>query len=141
MKGKSCVLCGAPSSKNGEHVWPLWFLGMFKGPFHLEISGVPHLKRGMPCGSLVKRLRSPRPAENTGPLSVSRWHCRRMRSDERNANHRPSPIGMNRNTNDRAGEQRHPGPAARRMDDPSAAHTPIADRRYRDDAAAGIAVA
>ena len=47
MDGATCIFCVAPSSKSGEHVWPLWFLRMFndEGPFHLEVGGEPHLKK------------------------------------------------------------------------------------------------
>lgn len=43
-----CVVCqAAPSSRSGEHVWPMWFLRMFdgEGPFHVEVDGVPQVKR------------------------------------------------------------------------------------------------
>jgi hypothetical protein len=45
--GSPCVLCGSPSSKNGEHVWPSWFLKTFEaqGPFYTEVNGEPQKKK------------------------------------------------------------------------------------------------
>ncbi|MCK2032200.1 hypothetical protein [Microbacterium sp. KSW4-4] len=43
LKGKPCVLCGAPSTRVGEHIWPGWFLRDFRGqgPFETSKNGVP----------------------------------------------------------------------------------------------------
>ena len=54
LDGKPCVLCGAPSTRIGEHVWPLWFIRDFhgQGPFKTEKSGIPVLRRnGTPVSS------------------------------------------------------------------------------------------
>lgn len=45
--GQSCLLCAGTSTRRGEHVWPLWFIGDFEGegPFYSEKAGQPYVKR------------------------------------------------------------------------------------------------
>lgn len=45
--GKTCILCPNPSSRVGEHVWPLWLLGDFatEGPFTTDKNGAAVTKR------------------------------------------------------------------------------------------------
>lgn len=47
FSGQSCILCTGTSTRKGEHVWPLWFIGDFEGegPFHSEKAGQPYVKR------------------------------------------------------------------------------------------------
>lgn len=44
---EQCTLCTEPSTRRGEHVWPLWLIGDFEGegPFYSEKAGRPYTKR------------------------------------------------------------------------------------------------
>lgn len=50
LNGLPCVLCGAASTRVGEHVWPAWFLKDFfvEGPFEASKAGVPYTARDNP---------------------------------------------------------------------------------------------
>jgi hypothetical protein len=50
LKGSPCVLCGAASTRVGEHVWPAWFLSEFydEGPFEASKAGVAYTARDSP---------------------------------------------------------------------------------------------
>lgn len=47
LRGLPCVLCGAGSTRVGEHVWPAWFIADFydEGPFEASKAGTPYTAR------------------------------------------------------------------------------------------------